>query len=242
MNSQQAALVTGASTGIGSTVARTLARDGYPVALVARREDKLEQLRETIEGEGGKAAVYAVDLSDRAAVAELPSRVNGELGAVGVVANIAAVWHGEDRAYYDRPLHETDVEEVLEVMEVGIVAPMVLTRALVPSMIEAGSGSVINLSGTFSAGGAGWMHYFVSKRALEQFTVGLADELREHGVRVNCVSPADVATEAYVRFFPEDAATALDPQDISDVVRWLVSPPARHISGQIVEVRAGGPS
>lgn len=242
MNSQQVALVTGASTGIGSAVASTLARDGYRVALVARSKDKLERLRETIEREGGEAAVFAVDLRDRNAVAELPSRVTGGLGAVGVVANIAAVWHGDDRAYYDRPLHETDAGEILEVMEVGIVAPMLLTRAFVSSLIEAGSGSVVNLSGTFSDGGSGWMHYFVSKRALEQFTVGLSDELRQHGIRVNCISPADVATEAYVRFFPEDAATALDPQDVADVMRWLVSPSARHISGQIIEVRASEPS
>lgn len=81
------------------------------------------------------------------------------------------------------------------------------------------------------------MHYFVSKRALEQFTVGLADEVGELGVKVNCVSPADVATEAYVRFFPEDAATALAPENVAEVVQWLTSDAARHVSGQIIEVR-----
>ncbi len=242
MSSQQVAVITGASTGIGSAVASTLARNGYRVALVARSQAKLEQLRKTIERDGGEAAAYVVDLRDRAAVADLPSRVEGELGSVRVVANIAAVWHGEDRAYYGPLLHETEVDEILDVMEVGIIAPMLLTRALLPSMIGAQGGAVVNLSGTFSAGGRGWMHYFVSKRALEQFTVGLADEVREFGVRVNCVSPADVATEAYVQFFPEDAATALTPQDVADVVQWLVSAAAQHISGQIIEVRTNQPS
>jgi NAD(P)-dependent dehydrogenase (short-subunit alcohol dehydrogenase family) len=238
MSSQQVAVVTGASTGIGSAVAYTLASSGYHVALVARNQAKLEQLRETIEGDGGGATAYVVDLRDRAAVADLSSRVEGEFGSVGVVANIAGVWHGEDRAYYGPLLHDTDVGEILDVMEVGIIAPMLLTRALLPSMLGAQGGTVVNLSGTFSDGGSGWMHYFVSKRALEQFTVGLADEMSGLGVRVNCVSPADVATEAYVRFFPEDAATALTPQDVADVVQWLVSPAAQHISGQIIEVRA----
>ncbi|MGN6258128.1 MAG: SDR family NAD(P)-dependent oxidoreductase [Solirubrobacterales bacterium] len=236
MNSQQAAVVTGASTGIGAAVARTLARNGYRVALVARNQEKLERIREEIGNEGGDAEVVALDLRDRAAVADVPNRVKA-LGSVNVLANIAAVWHGEDRAFYGPLLHETEVEEILDVMEVGIVAPMLLTRALLPLIIAADGGSVINLSGTFSEGGRGWMHYFVSKRALEQFTVGLADEVGELGVKVNCVSPADVATEAYVRFFPEDAATALAPENVAEVVQWLTSDAARHVSGQIIEVR-----
>lgn len=236
MNSQQTAVVTGASTGIGAAVARGLARSNYRVALVARSRDKLEQVREEIRGEGGDAEVVDLDLRDRAAVADLPARAT-KLGSVAVVANIAGIWHGEDRAFYGPLLHETEAEEILDVMEVGIIAPMLLTRALLPSIIAAGGGSVINLSGTFGDGGGGWMHYFVSKQALEKFTVGLADEVGKLGVRVNCVSPADVATEAYTRFFPEDAATALAPEDVAEVVQWLVSDAARNVSGQIVEVR-----
>jgi NAD(P)-dependent dehydrogenase (short-subunit alcohol dehydrogenase family) len=236
MNSQQAAVVTGASTGIGAAAARNLARNGYRVALVARRRDMLEQVREEIQSEGGAGEIVELDLRDRAAVAALPARVE-ELGPLAAVANIAGVWHGEDRAFHGPLLHETASEEILDVMEVGIIAPMLLTRALLPSIIAAGGGSVVNLSGTFGDGGAGWMHYFVSKQALEKFTVGLADEVGELGVRVNCVSPADVATEAYARFFPEDAATALAPDDVAEVIRWLVSDAARHVSGQIVEVR-----
>lgn len=236
MNPQPVAVVTGASTGIGAAVARTLARSGYQVALVARTQEKLERVRDEINSEQGDAEVIDLDLRDRVAVAELPARVEA-LGSVGVVANIAGVWHGEDNAFYGPLLHETEVEEILDVMEVGIVAPMLLTRALLPSIIAVGGGSVINLSGTFSDGGGGWMHYFVSKRALEQFTIGLADEVGKFGVRVNCVSPADVATEAYVRFFPEDAATALAPEDVAEVIQWLASDAARHVSGQIIEVR-----
>jgi NAD(P)-dependent dehydrogenase (short-subunit alcohol dehydrogenase family) len=77
----------------------------------------------------------------------------------------------------------------------------------------------------------------VSKKALEDFTVGLAQELRDFEIQVNCISPADVATEAYVRFYPEYAAAAVQPEEVAEVVVALVSDQFRHVTGQIIEVR-----
>ncbi|MGH2485815.1 MAG: SDR family NAD(P)-dependent oxidoreductase, partial [Ktedonobacterales bacterium] len=122
-------------------------------------------------------------------------------------------------------------------MDVGIMAPLLLARGFLPQMVSAQRGHVINLSGTFGSGARGWIHYFVSKKALEHLTIGLADEVRAAKIQVNCISPADVATDAVIRFFPEDAASALQPDDVVEIARWLLSPAARHISGQIIEVR-----
>ncbi len=84
-----------------------------------------------------------------------------------------------------------------------------------------------------------WLHYYVSKKALEAFTVGLADELREYQVQVNCISPSDVATEPLKRFFPEDADTALDPSEVADLAVYLISSStADHITGQIIVIKS----
>lgn len=84
-----------------------------------------------------------------------------------------------------------------------LTAPTLLSHALIP-LIPTGS-SIINLSGTFENGGKGWLPYYVSKRAIEDLTIGLADELKDKGINVNYVSPSDTATDEYKRFFPEDA-------------------------------------
>ena len=73
----------------------------------------------------------------------------------------------------------------------------------------------MNLSGTFENGAKGWLPYYVSKRAMEDFTVGLAEELKEKGIQVNCVSPSDTATESYARFFPQYMDEAINPKEIA---------------------------
>ena len=82
-----------------------------------------------------------------------------------------------------------------------------------------GKGSaIVNISGTFENGAKGWVPYFASKRALEDLTVGLAQELEEKGIRVSCVSPSDTATESYIKYFPEDAKDANSPEDVAKLV------------------------
>ena len=77
---------------------------------------------------------------------------------------------------------------------------------------------ILNLSGTFENGGKGWIPYFVSKRAIEDFTVGLADELRDKSIRVNGVSPSDTATESYKKYFPEYIEDSLDPKEVAKLI------------------------
>lgn len=236
--SGQTAIVTGASTGIGRALAIELGKSGCTVGLVARREDLLKDTRERIAQIGGKAYLFPTDLSEEQSVKDLANQILREFDFVNILANVAAIWHVADHALYGPRFHETPLEEVLNVFDVGIRAPLILTRLLIPGMVENGSGHIINVSGTFSDNGAvGWLHYFLGKKALEQFTVGLAQEYGGNGINVNCVCPADVATEPYKQFFPEDAATALDPEEVVDVIMGLVSPKAKNIHGQIVEVR-----
>ena len=182
-----------------------------------------------------------IDLSDLDETSSLADKLKNEFTHVDLFANIAGVWHNEDRAYYGPHLEDIPIDELHEVMNVGLLAPMILSRALLESMPDNSGCQILNLSGTFNSGGANWVHYFVSKRALELLTQALADENRDRGVRVNCVSPADTATPEYRKFFPEDADGALNPDYIADVMWSLQTRPEFHnISGEIIELRVCG--
>ena len=83
---------------------------------------------------------------------------------------------------------------------------------------------------------SGWLHYYVSKKAIESFTIGLAEEFREHEIQVNCISPDCVATEPFCQFAPEDVEKALFPEDVANLAVFLLSENADHITGQTIVI------
>lgn len=231
------AVITGASTGIGAALSSYYANAGWTVFAIARRNKNLEDLAAKVQG-SGRIIPVASDLSTTQGVQTAIELVKKQTEHLDLIANIAGIWHNDDRAYYGPTLWEMPDAELIEVMTVGITAPMLLTQGLLPLMIGREDAQIVNLSGTFNSGGAHWIHYFTSKRALEQFTIALAAETKSHGVRVNCVSPADVATEALVKFFEEDAEGALPPTYVAEFIAHLGSPVMKHVNGQIIELRA----
>jgi len=231
------ALVTGASTGIGREIAKAIAAQGARVCLVSRSEGKLEETRRLIENEGGSAWSYRADLRNEHEINQLASDVVSGLGSVDILAHVAGVWHNENIVYAGVPLVNTPAEQIKEVLEVGILAPMLLTRSLVPGMIAKRAGKILAISGTFASGGAGWLHYYVSKLALEHFIVGLSQELREFEIQANCISPSDTDTEALQKFFPDDARTALSPSEVAKLAVFLLSNEADHVTGQCVVIK-----
>jgi len=214
------ALVTGASTGIGRAVAVELARKGFRVGLVARRKEKLEETKKLAEEAGGKAEVFVCDLADVSQINSLVQSVKQWADRLDVLANIAGVWHGDGEVYAGKSFDTFDQKVILDTYAVGFTAPTLLVHGLLPLM---GKGcAVVNLSGTFEGGAKGWLPYFASKRALEDFTAGLAEELGDKGIRVNCVSPSDTATEEYKKYFPEDAKEANSPEAVAATVMEMI--------------------
>jgi short-subunit dehydrogenase len=206
------AIVTGASTGIGREVAIELAKNNFELGLVGRNLDELIETKKIIEENSGVAKIFECDLSDIKDINEFVLKIKDETDHIDLIANIAGIWHGKDEVFTDIDFDKYNENIILETMNVGIMAPMLLVNKLLPLM---DSGDVINLSGTFENGGKGWLPYFVSKRALEDFTIGLADELKEQNIKVNCVSPSDTATESYRKFFPQYINESVDPKEIA---------------------------
>jgi NAD(P)-dependent dehydrogenase (short-subunit alcohol dehydrogenase family) len=232
------AIVTGASTGIGREIAKAIAAHGGRVGVVGRSTNKLRETQKQIQDLGGEAKVFQVDLRNEQDIRRLASEVLKEYGVIDIIANVAGVWHDKEKVYYGPRLWDTPEEQITEVLDVGIRAPMLLTRALLPAMVKQGRGKIIQISGTFESGASGWLHYYVSKKAIEQFTFGLAEELRPHKIQVNAISPSDTYTEAYRRFFPDaKQEQCLDPVDIANLAIFLLSEEADNITGACIVIR-----
>jgi uncharacterized protein len=185
-----AALVTGASAGIGVAIARELARRGHTLLLVARRKPKLDQLASKLASEFGvRAVALGCDLSKPASRTRLAARVEALDLEVSVLVNNAGFATGG-------PFHESDPERELEQVRLLVEAPVALTSAFVPGMVDRGAGAVLNLASTagmqpmpYSAG------YAAAKAYVLAFSEALHQELRCAGVTVTVLAPGPVSTE-----------------------------------------------
>jgi 3-oxoacyl-[acyl-carrier protein] reductase len=177
-----------------------------------------------------------VDLRDSSRIAEIVDLIRRDVGPVDILANVAGAWHDDSHPYGGQPLWETSRSEIDEILDVEIRGPMLLTAGLLPSMIERRAGHILNISSVFPEGGAGWLHHFVAKKALEELTRGLAQEVAPYRVQVNCLALSDVATESFRRFFPEAVADALKVHEVTDVALTLLSDSGRHITGQVIAI------
>jgi short-subunit dehydrogenase len=213
------ALVTGASAGIGEATARRLARDGYALVLVARREERLRALA----GEIGGATVVAVDLVSEDAPARVLEAVEREHGRLDLLVNNAgAAWRGT--------FAETGWENVLRHMDLNFNSVVRLTEALLPLLRRSAPSAIVNVSSTagrVARGRSG--SYSAAKFALAGWTDALHNEEAPHGVHVGLVLPGYVATEG----FPQTELVE-NPR-----TRWLVSTPDR-VADAIVEAGPGG--
>lgn len=192
------AMVTGASSGIGEAYADRLAEDGWDIVLVARRRDRLEQVAERLtSAHGVQVSVRATDLSDTAELEALSSEAAGM--SLGMLVNNAAL------AHY-MPFATLPAEPARQLVDLNVLAPVLLTRAVVGGMIERGAGAVISVASLLAFSGA-WDSdhlpkravYAASKSFLVTFTQILAGELRGTGVRAQVVCPGVVRSEFHTR-------------------------------------------
>ena len=192
------ALVTGAGRGVGRSVALRLAEAGVAVALVARSRDELAETAVQVKELGADALVIPADLSDPDQVAGIAGRTASELGAIGILINNAAVVAPLG------PVVQAEPAAWTAAVQLNVIAPALLTRAVLPGMIEANWGRIVNVSSGIAARpGArpGMNAYATSKAALEAHTLNLAAELAGAGVTVNTFRPGSVDTvmQAFIR-------------------------------------------
>jgi NAD(P)-dependent dehydrogenase (short-subunit alcohol dehydrogenase family) len=186
-------VVTGAGRGIGREIAQSLAAEGMSLLLLARTGAQVRQLAEELfSSYGGKMLPAAVDVSDPAAVDRVVAHAEQHLGTVDLLVNNAATIESREV-----PFWEGDVEEMWRVIETNLRGPLLMTRALLPPMVQRGHGHVVNIASRARAATATGTYtgYAVSKRALSVLTQSLAVPLTGTGVVVLDVLPGLVKTE-----------------------------------------------
>jgi len=248
------AFVTGASRGIGKAIAVHLAGRGYDVAITARtvadgearehsstlhRSDmrplpgSLTSTADLVRAEGVRTMTVPADLTDRASVTAAADAVIAEWGGVDVLVNNGRyVGPGHMDVFDETPLELLDAH-----LEANVMAPLALTKAVLPGMLERGSGTIVNITSGAAyadppapAGKGGWgLGYAISKGALHRVAGVLALELGDQGIRAYNVQPGFIATERMVQdmaAFGFDASTGAPPDVVGAVVAWLVTDPA----------------
>lgn len=235
------ALVTGASRGIGAAAARALDRAGARVGLVARSPDRLSEVAAEL---GHDPVVLVGDLGDPAAPDAIARQALDALGAVDVLVNNAAV--AARLATVD-----TDAGLIDEMLAVNVRAPLLLIAALIPSMIERGRGSIVNLSSVSGlVGTPRRAAYAATKGAIDAATRSLAIELGPSGIRVNSVAPGVVDTALWAKNKAIPGVTETiegqtplrrwaTPEDIADVIVFLASDAARFVTGETIAADGG---
>jgi short-subunit dehydrogenase len=225
-------LVTGASRGLGKSIAEVAAQRGADVALVARSGDALELLAKELDGKA-----YPTDLTDASAVEALIDRVEAD-GPVDVLVNNAGI----DRV---GRFPDASAQDVLNLLQVNLAAPMELCRQLMPRLVQRGHGHIVNVSsyGAISQG-PGVTLYGTSKAGLSHFTAGIRAELRRTPVGTTLVQVGEVKTDMidHIREFGPARRTierferlrmlpssALEPEEVAEAIADAIEHNRRHV-------------
>jgi len=234
-----AAMVTGASRGLGAALARALAREGARVALVARGREEVERVAAEIRADGGEAHGLAGDVGDKEQIHRLAGAAAALVGPVDLLVHNASTLGRTPLPL----LLDTDCEELERVLAVNLVGPFRLTRALAGSMALRGGGLVLHV--TSDAGltpYAGWGAYGVSKAALDHLGRIWAAELEGSGVRFLTVDPGEMDTQMHAEAMPDaDRSGLARPEAVVETILDMIGAADGIPSGARLEASAWVP-
>jgi NAD(P)-dependent dehydrogenase (short-subunit alcohol dehydrogenase family) len=224
-------IVTGAAGNLGRAVALAFAAQGARLALVDRDQQALESAVQALPP-GSEAAAYPADLMAPDSVAAMAAAVAGRFGRVDVLANIAGGFT------MGPPIHETSDQDWNFMMDLNARTVFNCCRALVPHLLAAGGGRIVNIAARAATRGVGHMGpYCASKAAVITLTESLADELKEAGITVNCILPGTLDTPQNRASMPDaDHSRWVPLPALADVVLFLASDAARAVTGAAVPV------
>jgi 3-oxoacyl-[acyl-carrier protein] reductase len=240
--SGRVALVTGASQGIGRTVALRLAKDGATVAAAARNQGKLNELVAEITAAGGKAAAFALDVADEDRVKSTVKAAIAQFGKIDILVNNAGITRDQlvmrmKRADWDAVLHT------------NLTSAYLCIQSAIPSMLKQRWGRIINITSVFGQmGQAGQANYSASKAGLIGLTMAIAREVGSRNITCNAVAPGFIETAMTAVLSDEFKQTAVKqiplgrvgtPEDVASAVAFLASDEASYITGHVLNVNGG---
>jgi 3-oxoacyl-[acyl-carrier protein] reductase len=210
------ALVTGGSRGIGRAIALRLAKLGASVAICGRDVKMLAATEAELKRSGSPVHSQVADVSQSADVTTLVDKTQTALGPISILVNNAGIG-------LFGPAHEKTEADWDRVLNTNLKSVFLVSRAVAPSMIQRSAGDIINIGSlagrnAFAGGGI----YCASKWGLQGLSACMAEDLREHGIRVSVVSPGSVAT-AFSTRGSKDPAKVLSPEDVAHAVEMIVT-------------------
>ena len=235
-------LVTGASQGIGRAIALALAKAGYPVALAARNEARLAEVKAEIEAAGGTAESFAMDVTSEDSIKVGAKAVLARFGTIHILVNNAGITR-------DTLVLRMKAADFDEVLRANLTGAFLLTQALLQPMMKARWGRVINITSVVGeTGAAGQANYAASKAGLIGLTKSLAREFASRGITVNAIAPGFVQT-AMTDVLTDDQKAGILAQiplarygaaeDIAAAAAFLVSEGAGYVTGHTLDVNGG---
>jgi len=216
----QSAIVTGASRGLGAALAESLALAGARVVLVARDLDALEAVAKSIRAGGGEAHPISADLGDKHAIHRLTGAATSLVGPLDLVVHNASALGPTPL----RSLLDTECEDFERVLNVNLLGPFRLSRALAGSMLLRSTGTIVHISSDAAQNAyAGWGAYSASKAALDQLSRLWAEELREFGVRVLSIDPGEMDTRMHAEALPDaDRSRLARPAKVAERICQII--------------------
>jgi 3-oxoacyl-[acyl-carrier protein] reductase len=239
---EKVALVTGGSRGIGRAIAARLAAAGARVVLTARSAEAAEKVADEIRASGGDARGVVLDVSDYDAVEQGMAKLLEDYARIAILVNNAGITS-------DNLLLRMKREDWDRVLQTNLSGVYRLCRAVVPSMVRARYGRIVNITSVVAGlGNPGQTNYAAAKAGIEGFSRSLARELASRAISVNCIAPGFVDTDM-TRNLDEVAREKLleqvplrrlgTPEDVAAAALFLVSAEAEYITGTTLHVNGG---
>jgi 3-oxoacyl-[acyl-carrier protein] reductase len=240
--SGRVAFVTGASQGIGRACALKLAAEGAAVAVAARNQEKLNELVREIENSAGKAAAFALDVTDEEQTKNVIKAAIAQFGKIDILVNNAGI----TRDQLIMRMKRSDWDAVLQT---NLTSAYLCTQAVTSSMLKQRWGRIINITSIFGEmGQAGQSNYAASKAGLIGLTMAVARELGSRNITCNAVAPGFIETamtEVLAEDFKQNAAKQIPlgrvgtVDDVAHAVAFLASDEASYITGHVLDVNGG---